>query len=42
MHTRLFQEMQENEPLKNKIKVLENEADVLSTFDDVRNVIDDR
>jgi hypothetical protein len=37
MHTKLFQEMQENEPLKNKIKALELESDVLSIFDEVRN-----
>lgn len=29
--------MQENEPLKNKIKALEQESDVLSIFDEVRN-----
>jgi hypothetical protein len=29
--------MQENEPLKNKIKALELESDVLSIFDEVRN-----
>lgn len=37
MHTKLFQEMQENEPLKNKIKALEQESDVLSIFDEVWN-----
>lgn len=42
MHSRLYQEMQENEPLKNKIKALEQESDVLDIFDEVRNVIDDR
>lgn len=44
MHAKLLQEMHENEPLKEKIKAIENESGdkIRSTFDEIWNILDDR
>lgn len=44
MHAKLLQEMHENEPLKEKIKAIENESGdkIRNTFDEIRNILDDR
>jgi len=43
MHGRLTQEMHENGPLKEKIKGLESDTEAnMKTFEEIRNIIDDR